>query len=95
LTEIIVTIAEAPEGMTRGQMVEWGNATVRVTRIRRSRFVEFEFSLEPELTVELVMPYPEFQRFCAEHHVRTLPGEEEAALALIRLAEHYGSTGET
>jgi hypothetical protein len=70
-------------------MVDWGDATVRVTGIRRSRFVEFEFALEPELTVELVMPYPEFQRFCEEHHVRTLPGEEEAALALIRLAEEH------
>jgi phenol/toluene 2-monooxygenase (NADH) P0/A0 len=73
--------------------VDWGDARVRVTGIRRSRFVEFEFSLEPELSVELVMPYAEFQRFCEEHHVRTLPGEEEAALALTRLAaEHRESS---
>ncbi len=71
---------------------DWGDATVRVTGIKRERFVEFEFALGPELSVELVMPYPEFRRFCEEHHVRLLPGDEEAVLALDRLMEHQESS---
>lgn len=72
-------------------MADWGDASVRVTGVRRSRFVEFEFSLGKELVVELVMPYPEFSTFCEEHHARMLPADGEAALALMRLVEHTPS----
>jgi hypothetical protein len=68
-------------------MGDWGDATVRVTGVRRSRFVEFEFSLGDELVVELVMPYREFRSFCTERQARLLPAEGEAALELLRLAE--------
>ena len=68
-------------------MGDWGAATVRVTGVRRARFVEFEFSLGDELVVELVMPYREFRVFCEEHDARQLPAEGEAALAFMRLAE--------
>ncbi len=68
-------------------MGDWGDASVRVTGVRRSRFVEFEFSLGEELVVELVMPYREFCAFCDEHDARMLPAEGEATLALMQLAE--------
>ena len=68
-------------------MGDWGDATVRVTAVRRSRFVEFEFSLGDGLVVELVMPHREFRTFCDEHDARMLPAEGEAALALLQLAE--------
>jgi phenol hydroxylase P0 protein len=68
-------------------MTDWGDASVRVTGIRRSRFVEFEFSLGEELVVELVMPYREFQTFCEEHHARVLPADGESALELMQLAD--------
>ncbi|MDJ0768475.1 MAG: phenol hydroxylase subunit [Ilumatobacter sp.] len=68
-------------------MGDWGDATVRVTGIRRSRFVEFDFSIGDELVVELVMPYREFRTFCDEHEAEMLPAEGEAALALRQLAE--------
>lgn len=67
-------------------MGDWGDATVRVTGVRRSRFVEFDFSIGDELVVELVLPYREFCAFCEEHDARVLPAEGEAALAFMRLA---------
>ena len=68
-------------------MADWGDASVRVTGVRRHRFVEFEFSLGDELVVELVMPYHEFRTFCDEHHARVLPSEGEAALAYMALSD--------
>jgi phenol/toluene 2-monooxygenase (NADH) P0/A0 len=67
-------------------VADWGAAAVRVTGVRRSRFVEFEFSLDPDLVVELVLPYDEFREFCVEHHVQMLPADGEAALQLMELA---------
>jgi hypothetical protein len=75
-------------------MSEWGDATVRVTDVRRSRFVEFEFSLGDELVVELVMPFREFRTFCEERNARMLPAEGEAALAFMQLAETDTTTGQ-
>jgi phenol hydroxylase P0 protein len=68
-------------------MADWGDAFVRVTGVRRQRFVEFEFSLGDELVVELVMPYHEFRTFCDEHSARVLPSEGEAALAFMALSD--------
>ena len=68
-------------------MGDWGDATVRVTGVRRSKFVEFDFSLGDELVVELVMPYHEFVTFCDEHQAEMLPADGEAALQLMQLAD--------
>lgn len=68
-------------------MGDWGDATVRVTSVRRSRFVEFEFSLGDGLVVELVLPYAEFRAFCEEREAQLLPAEGETALALMQLAQ--------
>jgi hypothetical protein len=68
-------------------MGDWGDAWVRVTGVRRSRFVEFEFSIGDELVVELVMPYREFCAFCDEHDAKMMPADGESALALMQLAE--------
>jgi phenol/toluene 2-monooxygenase (NADH) P0/A0 len=70
-------------------MGDWGNATARVIRLRRNRFVEFEFRIDDDLEVELVMPYPEFQEFCRRHDVALLPAEEEVALAYQELARQH------
>lgn len=38
---------------------------VRVTGIRRGRFIEFEYMVgDPDLCVELIMPIPAFAEFC-------------------------------
>ena len=73
-------------------MGDWGRATAKVLRLRRERFVEFEFTVDGELELELVMPYPEFLAFCARHDVRLLPAEEEVALAFSRLADRFATT---
>lgn len=52
---------------------------VRVTDIRGDGFVEFDFSVgDPELYVELIMPQPAFQEFCAANDVVHL-SEADAA----------------
>ncbi len=58
---------------------EWGRAFIKVTGVRRDRFVEFSFWLNDEdLSVELVMPYPEFQEFCKARQA-TLVSPDQAA----------------
>lgn len=60
---------------------------VRVLGVRRDRFVEFEFSLgDPDLSVELVMPFDQFETFCKRNHaaVREAAPEAEAAFERLR-----------
>lgn len=46
---------------------------VRVLQRRDDGFVEFAFSVGwPELSVELLLPAPAFEAFCAAHGVRYL-----------------------
>ncbi|KAB2887306.1 MAG: phenol hydroxylase [Burkholderiaceae bacterium] len=46
---------------------------VRVLGRRDNGFVEFAFSVGwPELSVELMLPAPAFDAFCAAHRVRRL-----------------------
>lgn len=73
-------------------MGDWGDATVRVTGVRRSRYVEFDFSIGDELVVELVMPYREFRNFCADRDAEMLPAEGEAALAYMELTARLADT---
>jgi len=43
---------------------------------RKDDLVEFSFSVGwPELSVELLLPTPAFEAFCAEHRVRYLPDD--------------------
>ena len=70
-------------------MGDWGNSTARVLRLRCSRYVEFEFRIDDDLEVELVMPYPEFDEFCRRHDVELLPAEEEVALGFQQLARRH------
>jgi phenol hydroxylase P0 protein len=47
---------------------------VRVTQVREDGLVMFEFSIGwPEQMVELVLPKPAFDEFCAAHKVQHLP----------------------
>lgn len=87
--------------MTEDTSTNWGSAWVRITAVRRERFVEFDFGLaaaDPDgrpiegdvgddLCVEMVMPYSAFTEFCAAHQAQMLPGTEEAALAFLALAD--------
>ncbi len=63
-----------------------GERAVRVIGVRRNRFVEFEFSLrDQDLSLQLVLPYPEFVEFCAEQGAAILPPTPGVTSALGRL----------
>lgn len=67
---------------------------VRVTGTQGARFVEFEFAIgDPELAVELVMPFEHFRAFCATHEVTQLTAEEGARLDYERMKWRYGQPG--
>ena len=71
-----------------------GERTVRVIGTRQDRFVEFEFSLgDHDLSVQLVLPYPEFVEFCAEQSATTLPLGASVAPAFERLQRSFAATG--
>lgn len=62
------------------------NATVRVTGIRRGRFVEFDYSVgDRDLSVELIMPLAAFDEFRRRPGTVTLPPAEGAALPVAGL----------
>lgn len=65
---------------------------VRVTNVRRDRFVEFQFLWGgPDLFIDLVLPYPAFTEFCADNKTVALPADTQAQQALDRLKK--GGTG--
>ncbi|EJE51340.1 Phenol hydroxylase subunit [Acidovorax sp. CF316] len=67
---------------------------VRVTGTLEQRFVEFEFAIgDPELAVELVLLFPQFHAFCAQHQAIQLDAEEGARLDYERLKWRFGAPG--
>ena len=69
---------------------------VRVTGTKLDRFVEFEFSIgDPDLAVEMIMPIPAFEAFCARHRAMRLTPEQEAHLEQDRCRWRYGQPGIT
>ncbi|HQV58683.1 MAG TPA: phenol hydroxylase subunit [Ilumatobacteraceae bacterium] len=80
-------------------MSGWGQATAQVVRVRRARFVEFVFTVDGDLAIELVLPYKEFRLFCDDHDVEILPAdaaiEAELSDLLAREADrvHFDQAG--
>ncbi len=71
-----------------------GDRAVRVVGVRGDRFVEFEFLLrDQDLSLQLVLPYPEFVAFCAEQDAAPLPPAAGVAGAFERLKHSVKSTG--
>lgn len=67
---------------------------VRVLSVRRERFVEFEFALgDPELSVELVMPFDRFEAFRTHNDAVLLEATPDARAALERLRWRHGAPG--
>ena len=67
---------------------------VRFRHQRRDGFVEFDFSIgDPALSVELVMPWQAYERFCAANSVVHLSDEEGEALDAEQLKWRYGQPG--
>ena len=58
---------------------------VRVTELRPSGLISFEFSVgEPEIFVELILPALAFIEFCARNQVVFLPSEDGEALESVQ-----------
>jgi phenol hydroxylase P0 protein len=67
---------------------------VRVTGIRKNRFVEFDFSIgDPNLYVELLLPFEQFKQFCERQNVKNLTTEQSAQVDYDRLKWRYGQPG--
>jgi len=67
---------------------------VRITGIRRNKFIEFDFSIsEPEMYVELILPFDAFQVFCSNNNITHLTSEEAAEVDYDRLKWRYGQPG--
>lgn len=67
---------------------------VRITGTRPNGLIEFDFSIgEPEIYVELVLPFKAFQDFCATNHVQHLTAAEAAAVDYDRMKWRYGKPG--
>lgn len=65
------------------------NATVRITGIRRGRFVEFDYSVgDRDLSVELIMPLAAFEEFCRRDGTMVLPAAEG-----VDLSAAHGAAG--
>jgi len=64
---------------------------VRVRARRHDGFLEFDFAIgDPDLTVELILPEPAFEEFCATHRVRHLSAEECAHVDADQAKWQYG-----
>ncbi|ENU80531.1 MULTISPECIES: phenol hydroxylase subunit [unclassified Acinetobacter] len=67
---------------------------VHITGTQRDRFVEFEFSIgDPELAVEMIMPFAAFEEFCQRHQVKNLSHDEIAQLEYERMKWRFGLPG--
>jgi phenol hydroxylase P0 protein len=69
------------------------DTAIKVLRTRRNMFVEFEFQWgDPDLAVELVLPYLAFREFCAEHHSRMISADAETEADFHALQERFATT---
>lgn len=60
-------------------MVDLKQKYVRVTNIKDDKYVEFDFGIDdPEIFVELVLPFEMFETFCENNKVTLLPPEDNA-----------------
>jgi phenol hydroxylase P0 protein len=67
---------------------------VRITGIRNNKIIEFDFAIgEPEMYVELALPFEAYQEFCANNDVINLTAEEAAAVDYDRMKWRYGKPG--
>ncbi len=71
-----------------------GQAYVRVTKIDNHGFVEFQFSIgDPNLYLEMALPRPAFDEFCATQNARHLSEEQERLVDQTELKWRYGDVG--
>jgi len=67
---------------------------VRITGVRNNSLVEFDFSIgEPEIYIELVLPFQAFQDFSVRNNVAHLTPAQAAAVDYDRLKWRSGKPG--
>lgn len=82
-----LTDRESPPEIVKGQN------TVRITGVRRDQFIEFDFYAgDPQLHIELILPYTAFVEFCAANNVEYLPVSESAQTDYDRLCWRNGDS---
>lgn len=68
---------------------------VRVTGTRRDKYVQFDFAIgEPDLAVELILPFDQFHEFCRRNGVVELAPEEAARIDMERMKWRFGTIGD-
>jgi phenol/toluene 2-monooxygenase (NADH) P0/A0 len=73
-----------------------GQRYVRVTKVLRDKYVEFEFAIDdPTINVELVLPFEHFREFCEVNNAEHLSAEQEAAVEFDKLKWRFGVPGLT
>ncbi len=78
--------------MIGSQETNHQDTAIKVLRTRRDLFVEFEFQWgDPDLAVELVLPYPAFREFCVDHQSRILPADAETEADYNALQERFSN----
>jgi len=88
--------SHSPDAEPASRVFDVTRRYVRVRERRDDGFVEFDFSIgDPGLSVELVMSAPDYESFCATHHVFHLSDDEAEALDLEQLKWRYGQPGLT
>jgi phenol hydroxylase P0 protein len=67
---------------------------VRITGTREHGLIEFDFAIgEPEIYIELILPFAAFEEFCSHNNVSHLTAEEAARVDYDRLKWRYGKPG--
>ncbi len=67
---------------------------VRITGIRHNKIIEFDFAIgEPEIYVELALPFEAYQEFCANNNIINMTSEEAAQVDFDKLKWRYGKPG--
>jgi len=67
---------------------------VRITGVRNNKIIEFDFAIgEPEMYVELALPFEAYQEFCANNNVINMSIEESAAVDYDKMKWRYGKPG--
>ena len=71
---------------------ETNRSFVRVLGVRRAAFVEFSFAVgDPDLSVDLVLPYAAFVELCERYDVEPIAPEPEVAKAFDALVKRSQS----
>ncbi len=80
--------------LSEEKMVDELQRYVRITGTLNEKFVEFDFSIDdPNMFVELVLPFDQFQDFCKKNNVKHLSREQKVAVDYDQLKWRFGKPG--